>query len=115
MKIMCLISAAASEVVKMRPAWTVAASVVLLFVLGSQAYANKACIAKATDALPHIGGLMIKRSQVRPVSPTVLATWKGQTKPIIVDVDVATQGVEETYSYICVITKGAAFVQRTRS
>jgi hypothetical protein len=99
----------------MRTAWTVAASAVLLVTLGSGAQANKACIAKATEALPRIGGLVVKKSQVRPVSPAILATWRGQARPIIVDVDVATQGAEETYSYMCVVTRGSAFVQRTRS
>jgi hypothetical protein len=33
----------------------------------------------------------------------------------MVDVDVATPGADlETYSYICVITQGSAFVQRTK-
>jgi hypothetical protein len=99
----------------MRAASTVGASVVLVVALTSYAEANKACIAKATEALPRIAGLVVKKSQVRPVPQAILATWKGQTRPIIVDVDVATQGAEETYSYMCVISQGSAFVQRTRN
>jgi hypothetical protein len=103
------------EMSKMRITLTVAGSAVLLLVLSGQAQANKACIVKATEALPRINGLVVKKSQVRPVPSEILATWKGQTKPIIVDVDITTQGAEETYSYLCVITQGSAFVQRTRS
>ena len=54
-----------------------------------------------------------KKTRTRPVSPDILATWKGQTPPIIVDVDFVAAGGIETYSYLCVITQGAAFVQRT--
>jgi hypothetical protein len=93
----------------------VTASAVLLVLLGGPAEANKACIAKATAALPSIVGLVVKKSQVRPVPPAILATWRGQAKPVIVDVDITTQGAQETYSYICVITQGSVFVQRTRS
>jgi hypothetical protein len=103
------------EISKMRTALTLVASAVLVVALTGHAEANKACIAKATQALPRIAGLVVKKSQVRPVSPAVLATWRGQTRPIIVDVDVATQGTEETYSYMCVVTQGSAFVQRTRN
>ncbi len=99
----------------MRTASTVAASAVLVVALTSHAEANKACIAKATEALPRIAGLVVKKSQVRPVPQAILATWRGQTRPIIVDVDVATPGAAETYSYMCVITQGTAFVQRTRN
>jgi hypothetical protein len=99
----------------MRTTLTVAASAVLLVTFASRAEANKVCIAKATEALPRIAGLVVKKSQVRPVPPAILATWRGQARPIIVDVDVATQGAAETYSYMCVITQGSAFVQRTRN
>ena len=84
-----------------------------LFVTGSPAVAGKTCIASATEALPKISGLVVKRSRTRPVPPAVLATWKGQSKPVIVDVDVETQGDAQTFSYMCVVTQGSAFVQRT--
>ena len=99
----------------MRFGLTAATSAVLLIVLSTHAEANRACIAKAREALPRIAGLVVKKSQVRPVSPAILATWRGQTRPLIVDVDIATSGAEETYSYMCVITQGSAFVQRTRN
>ncbi|HXL13660.1 MAG TPA: hypothetical protein VN941_06830 [Bradyrhizobium sp.] len=98
----------------MRTALTVAASALLVIALTSHAEANKICISKATEALPRIAGLVVKASRTRPVSSAVLATWKGQSRPIMVDVDVATPGAEETYSYMCVITQGSAFVQRTK-
>jgi hypothetical protein len=46
------------------------------------------------------------------------STWKGQTRPIIVDDDTVAAGEaqthsQQTYSYMCVITQGSAFVQRT--
>jgi hypothetical protein len=89
------------------------ASAVLLVALGSRADAGKTCIATATEAVPKITGLVVKRSRTRPVSPAILATWKGQSKPVIVDVDIETEGDAQTFSYICVVTQGAAFVQRT--
>jgi hypothetical protein len=92
-----------------------ATAAALLVVLGSRAEAGKTCIASATEALPKITGLVVKRSRMRPVSPAVLATWKGQSKPIIVDVDVETEGDAQTFSYMCVVTQGSAFVQRTMS
>jgi hypothetical protein len=90
-----------------------AASAVLLVALGSRADAGKTCIATATEALPKITGLVVKRSRTRPVPSAVLASWRGQSKPVIVDVDVETQGDVQTFSYMCVVTQGSAFVQRT--
>jgi hypothetical protein len=31
----------------------------------------------------------------------------------MIDIDVETEGDAQTYSYMCVVTQGAAFVQRT--
>lgn len=90
-----------------------AVSAALLVALIGSAQAGKTCISTATEALPKISGLVVKRSRTRPVSPAILATWKGQSKPIIVDVDVETEGDAQTFSYMCVVTQGAAFVQRT--
>jgi hypothetical protein len=97
----------------MRTLAMLGASAVLLVALGSRADAGKTCIATATEAVPKITGLVVKRSRTRPVSPAILATWKGQSKPVIVDVDIETEGDAQTFSYICVVTQGAAFVQRT--
>ena len=94
--------------------WTIfAASAALLVVLESPAVAGKTCIATATEALPKITGLVVKRSRTRAASPAILASWKGQSKPIIVEVDVETEGDAQTFSYMCVMTQGSAFVQRT--
>jgi hypothetical protein len=93
-------------------------SIVISFValvVAQSAFAkdDQPCIAKAAEALPRIAGLVVKKSRTRPVSAAILATWKGQSRPIIVDVDfIADDGVQ-TYSYLCVITQGSAFVQRT--
>lgn len=85
----------------------------LLVALGGRADAGKTCIVTATEALPKSTGLVVKRSRTRPVSPAILATWRGRSKPIIVDVDVETAGDAQTFSYVCVMTQGSAFVQRT--
>lgn len=92
---------------------TVAVSAVLMVVLNGRAEAGKTCISKATEALPRIEGLVVKKSRTRPVSPAILATWKGQSRPVIIDLDIETAGEAETYSYMCVVTQGAPFVQRT--
>ncbi len=90
-----------------------AASAALLVAANSPASAGKTCVASATEALPKIAGLVVKGFRTRPVSPAVLATWRGQSKPIMIDLDVESQGDEQTFSYVCVVTRGSAFVQRT--
>ena len=97
----------------MRTVTTLAAMAALLLALADQAEAGKTCISTATDALPKISGLVVKRSRTRPVSPEILASWKGQSKPVIIDMDVETEGDAQTFSFMCVITQGSAFVQRT--
>jgi hypothetical protein len=93
----------------------VAASMMLFATASSHAEDNRACISKATETLPHIVGLVVKKTRTRPVPPAILATWQGQTRPIIVDVDTVAAGTEETYSYMCVLTKGSAYVRRVMS
>jgi hypothetical protein len=90
----------------------IAASVTLVAAAGARAEDNKACVSKATEALPHIVGLVIKKTRTRPVPASILATWQGQTRPIIVDLDIVATGAAETYSYMCVLTKGSAYVRR---
>ena len=98
----------------MRIALTVVLLVTLLAVLNSHAEANQTCISKTVKALPRIAGLVIKKLRTRPAVPAaILSTWKGQTRPITVDVDTVAAGGAQTYSYMCVITQGSAFVQRT--
>jgi hypothetical protein len=92
-------------------ALTVATAV--LFALPTDARDSQPCIPKATQALPHVSGLVIKQTRTRAVSTAVLSTWQGQSRPIIVDIDVVANGAQETYSFMCVVTRGAAFVQRT--
>jgi hypothetical protein len=84
-----------------------------LFAAPTDARESQPCIPKAVEALPHISGLVIKQTRTRPVSTAVLSTWQGQSRPIIVDIDVVAAGAEETYSFMCVVTRGTAFVQRT--
>ena len=98
---------------QMRTAMTVAVSAALMVVLNGRAEAGNTCLSKATEALPRIAGLVVTKSRTRPVSPTILASWKGQSRPVIIDVDVEAAGEAQTYSYICVVTQGSAFVQRT--
>ena len=74
---------------------------------------NRACVLRATEALPKVAGLQVKRSGTRSMPPEQLANWKGQSKPIVVDVDTVAPGVAERYSYLCAGTSaGSAFVQR---
>jgi hypothetical protein len=93
----------------------IAASVTVLAAASGRAEDNRACISKATAALPHIAGLVIKKTRTRPVPPAILATWQGQTRPIIVDLDVFAADAAETYSYMCVTTKGSTYVRRVMS
>ena len=97
----------------MRNVTKLVTSAALLVVMGDRADAGKTCIASATEALPKLTGLVVKRSRTRPVSPTILATWKGQSKPVIIELDIETEGDAQTFSYMCVVTQGSAFVQRT--
>jgi hypothetical protein len=97
----------------MRHAMIIAFSAALLLGANGSAEAAKSCIGKATEALPRIAGLVVKKSRTRPVSPTILATWKGQSKPVMIDLDFEAAGEAQTYSYLCVITQGSPFVQRT--
>jgi hypothetical protein len=90
----------------------IAAAALLFAASNSWADDNKACILKATETLPRIEGLVIKKTRTRPVPATIQATWQGQTHPIIVDLDVVALGAGETYSYMCVLTKGTAYVRR---
>ena len=97
----------------MRNLAILAASGALFATFASDAGAGKTCIASVAEALPKITGLVVKRSRTRAVSPAVLSSWKGQAKPIMIDVDVETEGDAQTFSYLCVVTQGSAFVQRT--
>jgi len=58
---------------------------------------------------------VVKKTRTRPVPAGVLATWQGQMRPIIVDVDIVAAGAAETYSYMCVLTRGVAYVRRVMS
>jgi hypothetical protein len=89
------------------------AVVAFLVAPSTDAREGQPCIPKATEALPHISGLLIKQTRMRPVSAAIMSTWKGQSRPIIVGVDFVAAGAKETYSFMCVVTRGAAFVQRT--
>jgi hypothetical protein len=84
----------------------------ILVTANSRAEASSACILKATESLPRIPG---KKTRTRPVTADILATWKGQARPIIVDVDIVATGAEETYSYLCAQSKGSAYVRRVMS
>jgi hypothetical protein len=94
----------------------ISSAILALFIPGfSLAAADKArsCIVKATEALPKIDGLRVSKSGTRSMPPEQLANWKGQSKPIIVDIDAVATGIAERYSYICASSpSGTAFVQR---
>ena len=99
----------------MRTKIALATLAVLLATADGHAEDNRACILKATEALPHISGLLVKKTRTRPVPPEIMATWRGQTRPVMVDVDIVAAGAAETYSYICVLTNKTAFVRRVMS
>jgi hypothetical protein len=85
----------------------------VLVALSGNAEAGKTCIASATETLQRVSGLIIKKTRTRPAPPAILATWKGQSKPVMLDIDIEMEGDLQTYSYMCVVTQGSAFVQRT--
>jgi len=97
----------------MRIVFAVVVLAALLFAPTGHAETNKACTIKATEALPHIAGLVIKKSRTRPAPAAILASWRGQSQPIMIDMDVVAAGEAQTYSFMCVVTQGSAFVQRT--
>ena len=99
----------------MRIKIAITASLAVFAAASSRADDNKACVLKATETLPRISGLVVKKTRTRPVPPAVLATWQGQTRPIMVDLDTVAAGAYETYSYMCVLTKGSAYVRRVMS
>jgi hypothetical protein len=65
----------------MRVKIAIAASAMLLAAANCRAEDNKSCISKATQTLPRIVGLVIKKTRTRNVPPGILATWQGQTRP----------------------------------
>lgn len=72
------------------------------------------CVLRATEALPKIAGLKVTKSGTREMPAEQLANWRGQSKPIIVDIDTDATGLNQRYSYICASGPGgSAFVQRT--
>ncbi len=99
----------------MRSRIVIAASVSLLVTASSRAEDSRACILKATATLPRITGLVVKKTRTRPAPAAILATWQGQTRPIMVDLETEAAGEPETYSYMCVLSKGSAYVRRVMS
>jgi hypothetical protein len=99
----------------MRVKIAIAVSITLLATARSRAEDNRACISKATEALPHISGLVVKKTRTHAVPAAILATWQGQTRPIIVEVDTVLGAEQQTYSYICALTKGVPYVRRVMS
>src|SRR5258708_12910813 len=93
----------------------IAVSVTLFATASSRAKENEACISKASKTLPHISGLVIKKTRTLPVPQATLPTSPGQTPPIIVDVDTVVGDEQLTHSYMCVLKKGAAYVRRVMS
>ena len=99
----------------MRITLALATLAVLVATASGRAEDNRACILKATEALPRIAGLAVRKTRTRPVPAEIMATWRGQARPIMVDLDIVAAGAAETYSYICVLTNKTAFVRRVMS
>lgn len=55
------------------------------------------CVLRATEALPKLAGLKVTKSGTRPMPPAQIANWRGQSKPIIVDIDTNTPDVGQRY------------------
>lgn len=71
------------------------------------------CTLRATEAIPRVAGLKVVKSGTRPMPPEQLANWKGQSVPIVVDIDTNAPGGAQRYSYVCAnAPTGQAFVQR---
>ncbi len=78
--------------------------------------ATRSCVQKASEAVSNIPGMRVKKSSTRPPTAEQMATWKGQSKPIMVDIDFVTPDETGTYSYICATSpSGQAFVRRVES
>jgi hypothetical protein len=95
--------------------FVVAAIIVLTFGMPCFAAddAVKLCAVKAAEDVSKIPGRQVKKSSTRPVPADQLATWKGQSKPIMVDIDYVSPDEAGTYSYICATgPSGQAFVRR---
>ena|SRR5262245_58155042 len=76
---------------------------------------TKLCTLKAKENLPRVAGIQIKTSRARPMPADQLANWKGQSKPIVIDIETVANGHGEMYSYICASSpSGQPFVQRIR-
>ena len=75
--------------------------------------AAKSCILKAVEAASKLPGTQVKKSSTRPLPVEQLATWRGQSKPIMVDIDFISPDETGRYSYICATSRsGQAFVRR---
>src|SRR5260370_2576440 len=77
-----------------------AASLTLVAATSSRAEDNRACISKATETLPHISGLVVKKTRTRPVPAAILATCQGHTHPPTVDMHTAPTRTPPTYSHM---------------
>jgi hypothetical protein len=100
-----------------RPVTNILSCVALTLFIPASSWAAadtaRSCVRKATEALPKVAGLQVKKSGIRSMPPQQLANWKGQSRPIIVDLDTDAPGASERYSYICASSRtGSAFVQR---
>ena len=81
---------------QMRTAMTVAVSAALMVVLNGRAEAGNTCLSKATEALPRIAGLVVKKSRTRPVSPTILASSSEDPRAPKIDETAARSSAAET-------------------
>jgi hypothetical protein len=51
--------------------------------------------------------------QANPDASYLGGDYVDLARPIIVDIDIVADGAAETYSFMCVVTRETAFVQRT--
>jgi hypothetical protein len=78
--------------------------------------ATRSCIQKASEAVSSMPGMRVKKASTRAPTAEQMATWKGQSKPIMIDIDFVSPDESGTYSYICATSpSGQAFVRRVVS
>ncbi|WP_409192530.1 hypothetical protein [Bradyrhizobium sp. RDM4] len=80
---------------------------------GFAAADKKALYSQSYGSPSKLAGLKVVRSGTRPMPAGQLVNWKGQSIPIIVDIDTEGPGGGQRYSYVCAgDRKTGAFVQQ---
>ena len=92
--------------------WKLAFALFLISTAANAAVDEKACIFAAAQNAPRIQGMTIDNSAVRPLPAEMADKWKGDEKPVIVDLKITAAGQQDTLSYLCAMIGSRAHVQR---